>query len=119
MKAMNRLIAAVFVSLAMTAFAQAAGTLNTVKIEELTGLTGTFNESENVFKVTSPRTELKVNVDGWDMPPFMGLTTWAAFTPVKKGRVMVMGDFVLMADEVNPVMSAALNNGLHITALHN
>jgi hypothetical protein len=55
------------------------------------------------------------------MPPFMGLTSWAAFTPGEKPDVeaMVMGDLVVFEDEVNPVMSAALDHGLEVTALHN
>ena len=53
------------------------------------------------------------------MPPFMGLTSWAAFMRGMKGEAMIMGDLVLMQDEVNPVMSAAFENGLQITALHN
>ena len=52
------------------------------------------------------------------MPPFMGLGTWAAFTATKDGA-MVMGDTVLFEDEVNAAMSAALDNGLNVTALHN
>lgn len=51
------------------------------------------------------------------MPP-MGFTSWAAFKPAG-GQVMVMGDMVLREDQVNPVMSIALNNGLEVTALHN
>src|SRR5262249_58265261 len=48
----------------------------------------------------------------------MGLTTWAAFT--KAGdHTMVMGDLCLTEDQVNPVMSAALDNGLEVSALHN
>jgi hypothetical protein len=55
------------------------------------------------------------------MPPFMGLTSWAAFVPGEKPGVeaMVMGDLVLFEDEVNPAMSAALDAGLEVTALHN
>jgi hypothetical protein len=49
----------------------------------------------------------------------MGLTSWAAFTPTADGAAMMMGDTVLMEDEVNPVMSAALDAGLEVTALHN
>jgi len=49
----------------------------------------------------------------------MGLGSWAAFTPGMGDNVMVMGDTVLMQDEVNPAMSAALDNGLSVTALHN
>jgi hypothetical protein len=58
-------------------------------------------------------------VGGWKMPPFMGLTSWAAFTPGKGAEAMVMGDIVLFQDEVNPVMSVALDSGLEVTALHN
>jgi hypothetical protein len=93
--------------------------LNTTTIDELTGLKGKLNEQEHVYKIGSPRTDLKISVDKWEMPPFMGLTSWAAFMPGMKGEAMVMGDLVLMQDEVNPVMSEALDNGLQVTALHN
>jgi len=93
--------------------------LDFTQIEALTGLKGTFSTNEGVFKVTAPRNDLPVTVDGWKMPPFMGLTTWAAFVEGKKAEVMVAGDFVLFEDEVNPVMSAALDAGLSVTALHN
>jgi len=55
------------------------------------------------------------------MPPFMGLTSWAAFTPGEKAGIeaMVMCDLVLFEDEVNPVMSALLEHGVEVTALHN
>src|SRR5213594_244772 len=95
-----------------------AGDFNTARIDELTGLKGKMNEKEGVYKVTFPRDDVKVVVDGWTMPPFMGLGTWAAFTESKNGA-MVMGDTVLFEDEVNSAMSAALANGLSVTALHN
>src|SRR5207244_3710467 len=93
--------------------------LNTARIDDVTGLKGKLSEKETVYKVSSPRTDLKISVDKWEMPPFMGLTSWAAFTAGMNGETMVMGDLVLMQDEVNPVMSAALDNGLEVTALHN
>lgn len=96
-----------------------ATALDNPKIEELTGLKGTLNEAEKVFKVTFPRGDLGVTIDEWKMPAFMGLTTWAAFTEGKAADAMVMGDFVLMQDEVNPVMSTLLDAGLSVTALHN
>ncbi len=92
--------------------------LDTGKIEQITGMKGTYNERENVFKVSMPRADVQVSVDGWKMPPFMGLGPWAAFTPHRSGA-MVMGDLVLFQDEINPVMSAALDSGLEVTALHN
>ncbi|GAC1530388.1 MAG: DUF1259 domain-containing protein [Ramlibacter sp.] len=92
--------------------------IDTATIESVTGLKGTFNAAENVFKVSKPRDDIKFTVDGLPLAPFMGLTSWAAFTPM--GRMtMVMGDTVLLEDEVNPAMSAALDAGLEVTALHN
>src|SRR6266704_2218757 len=107
-------------SLLLTSLALAAhgAELDPAAIERLTGLKGTMNTNEGVFKVSAPRNDLKISVDGWSMPPFMGLTSWAAFTEQKKDDVMVMGDTVLFQDEVNPVMSVALDNGLAVTALH-
>jgi hypothetical protein len=95
-----------------------AADLDTARIDQITGLKGKFNEKEGVYKVTFPRNDVKIVVDGWAMPPFMGLGTWAAFTATQTGA-MVMGDTVLFEDEVNAAMSAALDNGLNVTALHN
>src|SRR3989440_1462966 len=96
-----------------------AADLNTARIDELTGLKGKMNEKEGVYKVTFPRDDVKIVVDGWTMPPFMGLGTWAAFTKGAHTETMVMGDTVLFEDEVNAAMSAAMDNGLNVTALHN
>jgi uncharacterized protein DUF1259 len=101
-----------------TITAALAAALDTAKIDQITGLKGKMNEKEGVYKVTFPRNDVKVAVDGWTMPPFMGLGTWAAFTATKDGA-MVMGDTVLFEDEVNAAMSVALDNGLSVTALHN
>jgi hypothetical protein len=92
--------------------------LNTATIEQLTGAKGELNEKEGVFKVNVPRTDLTVTAAGVKMTPPMGLTSWAAFQPVGT-QTMVMGDIVLLEDQVNPVMSVALTNGLEVTALHN
>lgn len=94
------------------------GQLDTARIDQLTGLKGKLNQEEGVYKVTFPRSGVKIAVDGWSMPPFMGLGTWAAFTGAND-KAMMMGDTVLFEDEVNPVMSVALENGLSVTALHN
>src|SRR5438552_13346273 len=104
--------------LAIISSAVGAG-LDTARIDQITGLKGKMNEKEGVYKVTFPRDDVKVVVDGWTMPPFMGLGTWAAFTKGAQTEAMVMGDTVLFEDEVNSAMSAALDNGLSVTALHN
>jgi hypothetical protein len=116
MKTPNTICLLIF-TMGLSAFA--AGRLDTNRIDQITGLKGVLNKEEGVYKVSAPRADVKVNVDGWTMPPFMGLTSWAAFMDGKKEEAMVMGDLVLFQDEVNPVMSAALKNGLKVTALHN
>jgi hypothetical protein len=88
-------------------------------IDRVTGVKGAYTAEEDVYRVNFPRTDVKVSVEGRAMHPFLGLTSWAAFTPHSATELMVMGDLVLFEDEVNPVMSAALDNGLEVTALHN
>jgi Domain of Unknown Function (DUF1259) len=100
--------------------AQGSAGLDTAVIEQETGLKGQLISEESVFKVGKPRTDVKIQVDGFAMPPFMGLGSWAAFTPGHvAGHAMMMGDTVVFEDEVNPAMSAALEAGLDVTALHN
>jgi hypothetical protein len=89
------------------------------QIDQLTAAKGSYTPQEDVYRVTFPRTDVKVTVEARPMHPFLGLTSWAAFTPSSHGGLMVMGDLVLFEDEVNPVISAALDNGLEVTALHN
>src|SRR5215475_11779681 len=89
-----------FVMAASLPFA-ADGALDTNRIAQITGLPGTWSAAESVFKVTAPRNDLPVSVDGWKMPPFMGLTSWAGFIEGKKAEAMLAGDFVLFQDEVN------------------
>jgi hypothetical protein len=92
--------------------------LDTAKIEQLTGAKGKMDEKEGAFKVSLPRNDINVIAGGVKMTPGMGLTCWAAFTRMGD-HAMVMGDQVLLEDQVNSVMSVALDNGLEVTALHN
>jgi hypothetical protein len=88
-------------------------------IDQASGAKGVYTEAEDTYKVTFPRTDIKVTVEGRPMAPFLGFSSWAAFTPSGHGGLMVMGDIVLLEDEVNPALSAALDAGLEVTALHN
>lgn len=86
------------------------------------GLVGAKGESVGrAVKVSFPRSDVPVEVDGWTMPPFMGLTSWVTFAPGEKAGIeaMIMGDLVCFEDEVSPVMSALLEGGVEVTALHN
>jgi hypothetical protein len=92
--------------------------LNSANIEQLTGLKGKLDEKEHTFKVSYPRSDIAANAAGVRLTPPLGLTAWAAFSG-GDARTMVMGDIVLTEDQVNRAMSAALDNGLEVTALHN
>jgi hypothetical protein len=71
-----------------------------------------------VYRVGLPRTDLKVVLDGVEIKPALALGSWLAFTQMGK-EAMVMGDLVLTAAEVNPVMKLLAEGGIEITALHN
>src|SRR3989440_1376761 len=73
----------------------------------------------NVLKINIPRNDLKVTIDGAATPTPFGFGGWLAMTKGDGGSDVMMGDLVLLEDEVNPVMSALLDNGLEVTALHN
>src|ERR1041385_1167692 len=73
----------------------------------------------NVLKVNVPRNDLHVKVAGYSLPTPFGIGGWFAMTKGDGGEDVVMGDLVLTQDEVNPVMSALLDHGLEVTALHN
>ena len=73
----------------------------------------------NVLKINIPRNDLKVSVDGVATPTPFGFGGWIAMTKGSGGMDVMMGDLVLLQEEVNPVMSALLESGLEVTALHN
>ena len=80
------------------------------------GKTGDFKDG--VLKVSIPRNDLRVTIDQRPAPTPFGFGGWVALTK-GEGTDVMMGDLVLTEDEVNPVMSALLQNGLDVTALHN
>src|SRR5712664_267964 len=72
-----------------------------------------------VLKVNIPRSDLKISIQGFSTPTPFGFGGWIALTKGADGSDVMMGDLVLLQEEVNPVMSALLDNGIDVTALHN
>jgi Domain of Unknown Function (DUF1259) len=93
-----------------------AQTLDTAKIDQALGRTG--QKIGEVYKVGFPRTDLHVSVQGLAIKPGLALGSWAAFTGTDDDA-MVMGDLVLLEDEVNPVIEKMRSAGIEISAVHN
>ena len=72
-----------------------------------------------VLKVNIPRNDLRITLQGFPTPTPFGFGGWIALTKIANGSEVMMGDLVLLQDEINPVMSALLDNGIEVTALHN
>jgi len=82
-----------------------------------TGKSG--DDKVDVLKVNVPRNDLHVSIAGYSVPTPFGFGGWFALTKGDGGEDVMMGDLVLTQDEVNPAMSALLDHGLDVTALHN
>lgn len=114
----HQLLAAVFAILIIVTPAsgqQIPGEYATV----LSTLGKTGDYKDGVLKVNVPRTDLSVTIFGKPAPTPFGFGGWIAMTKGDGGHEVLMGDLVLTEHEVNPVMSALLDNGLAVTALHN
>ena len=85
----------------------------------LTALGRAGDFKDGVLKVNIPRNDLKVAIKERQAPTPFGFGGWVAMTKGSDGGEVLMGDLVLTEDEVNPVMSALLDNGIEVTALHN
>src|SRR5438094_574866 len=86
-------------------------------VEQALGKAGSM-QPDDVYKVSLPRSDLKVTVSGVELKPALALGSWVAFK--KTGDMtLVMGDLVLTEDEVTPVMTKLEEGGVEPTALHN
>jgi hypothetical protein len=86
------------------------------QVEKALGVSGSM-EPGDVYKVSLPRSDLKVTADGIEVKAAFALGSWLAFKDAGE-HTMVMGDLVLTEDEVNPVMSKLEEGGIQVTALH-
>jgi hypothetical protein len=96
-----------------TAYAQPTGWDG---VEKVLGRKGTVQG--DMFKITFPRSDLSVKVGDVTLEPGLALTSWIGFTEMGK-QAMMMGDLVLLENEVAPVTAKLVENGVSITAIHN
>jgi len=93
----------------------AATDIDTLAITRTLGVAGKSNGG--VYQVSVPRSE-PIRENGMEVPPSMGVATAINFQPTGGGKAAITGDFVLRANEVNPVIRALRGNGIEVTALH-
>jgi hypothetical protein len=102
---------------AQSTTAQQADAADWKAVEQALGKAGSMQPG-NVYKVSFPRSDLKVSVGGVELKPALALGSWVAFK--KSGEMtVVMGDLVLPEDEVTPVLTKLQEGGVETTALHN
>lgn len=88
------------------------------EVEQAIGRAGNVQPGD-VYKVSFPRSDLTVTLDGVTIKPALALGSWAAFKDIGGGHVLTMGDLVLLDSEVSPVIDALQKGGIEQTALHN
>jgi len=89
-------------------------------IDAALGKKGSYKDAEFVYTTPMPRNDLKMKIKGEPVPIPFGFGGWVSFKKTVDGKsAMVMSDNVLLMEEVNPLISAALANGLEISAIHN
>lgn len=88
-------------------------------IDRALGKKGTVVADQAIYTVPLPRADLKVRIKDAAVPTGFGFGGWVAFKKSPDGGTMFMSDTVLQQQEVNPVISAAHQNGIEVTAIHN
>jgi len=119
MKLIRKIFVRSFILLALAAIPSRAQETPREYQEVLTLLGRSGDFKANVLKVNIPRSDLHVSISGQATPTPFGFGGWIAMTKGDGGMEVLMGDLVLTQEEVNPVLSALLDHGIEVTALHN
>jgi hypothetical protein len=98
-----------------------AGTIqgDTTLIKTIIGTQGKYDALEQTYKVTLPRSDLNITINGIKISPAMGLSTWVTFKKLNDVNTILKGNLVLTEDQINSVMQAVIDNHLNVTELHN
>jgi Domain of Unknown Function (DUF1259) len=112
------ILSSIFLLVAATPKKPAASRTDWKDVEQAIGRAG-YVLPGDVYKVSFPRSDLAVTLDGVAIKPALALGSWAAFKEIGEGHVMTMGDLVLLDSEVSPVIDALQKGGVEQSALHN
>ena len=86
-------------------------------LDRTLGTKGVYVDEESAYKFEFPRTDLSVHVGRQRLSPAQAPRAWATFSPSMHQEALVSGEIIVLEDEVNPAMSAALSGGLEVTGL--
>src|SRR5438105_3403285 len=86
-------------------------------IDKILGTHGSYIAEEGVYRLMFARDDVKVSVNRVRLLPGLGMSAWAAFAAGIHHEGLLTGQFVLLEDEVNPVLTAVMDAGLEVTAL--
>mgnify|MGYP001111827503 CR=1 FL=1 len=113
MKVMKRSTCCILIALLVS---QVHAQIDSIALEKAFGKKGTVQG--NVYRVTFPRTDLKVTIDGFPVAPGLALTSWVAIHKMGQSSMM-MGDFVMLDSEEPKIVAKLVSLGLGVTAIHN
>lgn len=98
----------------------ALSTAEIAAIEAAIGKKGSYKEPEATYTIPLPRNDLKVKIKDQSVPVSFGFGGWVSIKRTLDGKsAVLMSDNVLLQEEVNPLITAVLDNGLEIGAIHN
>src|SRR5215469_5987970 len=86
-------------------------------IDRAIGAKGAYTADDRTYKVVFPRSEATIVQDYQTLSPSLGLNSWAAFSAAIHEEALLSGQFLLLPDEVNPLIGASLDAGLEVTGL--
>src|SRR5258708_15919356 len=118
MKAMRVIVAALLLAVVAVSSSMAEVPEQArAAIDRITGGKGTYIADEGVYKVVLPREAATIVLDYQTLSPNVGLNSWVAFASAVHHETLLTGQFLLMEDEVDPVLTTALDAGLEVTGL--
>ena len=90
--------------------------LDTDMIDSIIGFDGSMNNG--VYKITIGRPDVELKEHGAQVSAFLGFNTWASWQGTSE-KAAVAGDFTMLAEEVEPVIKALVENDIEVVAVHN